>query len=263
MNLGLKNKVALVAGGSMGLGLAVTMEMAREGAKVAICALDDPSLPEAEELIRRETGAEVIAVAADVSDPLQAAQFVRKAMAHYGTVDILVNNAGGPPSVGFLDIDDDMWAAGFRLNLLSTIVMTREVVPVMKEKRWGRIINMTSISVKQPIDGLILSNTIRSGVIGLAKTLSNELAPFNVTVNSVCPGYTLTERVRSLARTVAGKEKTTPEAVIKRWESTIPMGRLGTPEEFGALVTFLASEQAGYITGAAIQIDGGWYKGVM
>ncbi|MCK9195698.1 MAG: SDR family oxidoreductase [Syntrophales bacterium] len=263
MNLGLKNKVALVAGGSMGLGLAVTMEMAREGAKMAICALDDPSLPDAEELIRRETGAEVIAVAADVSDPLQAARFVRKAMAHYGTVDILVNNAGGPPSVGFMDIDDDMWASGFRLNLLSTIVMTREVVPVMKEKRWGRIINMTSISVKQPIDGLILSNTIRSGVIGLAKTLSNELAPFNITVNSVCPGYTLTERVRSLARTVAEKEKTNPEAVIKRWESTIPMGRLGRPEEFAALVTFLASEQAGYITGAAIQIDGGWYKGVM
>ncbi len=141
--------------------------------------------------------------------------------------------------------------------------MTREVVPVLKEKRWGRIINMTSISVKQPIDGRILSNTIRSGVIGLAKTLSNELAPFNVTVNSVCPGYTLTERVRSLARTVAAKEKTTPEAVIKRWEATIPMGRLGTPAEFAALVTFLASERAGYITGAAIQIDGGWYKGVM
>jgi 3-oxoacyl-[acyl-carrier protein] reductase len=133
----------------------------------------------------------------------------------------------------------------------------------MKEKRWGRIINMTSISVKQPIDGLILSNTIRSGVIGLAKSLSNELAPFNVTVNSVCPGYTLTERVRSLSRTVAEKTGTTPEAVIAKWEADIPMKRLGTPEEFAALVAFLASESAGYITGAAIQIDGGWYKGVM
>jgi len=263
MDLGIKNKVALVAGGSMGLGRAVALEMAREGAKVAICALDDPSLPATEKFLREETGAEVLAVAADVSDPLQATQFVRKALAHFGTVDILVNNAGGPPSVGFLEIDDAMWTSGFRLNLLSTIVMTREVVPVMKEKRWGRIINMTSISVKQPIDGLILSNTIRSGVIGLAKTLSNELAPFNVTVNSVCPGYTLTDRVRNLAKTVAEKEKVAPEAVIKRWEATIPMGRLGTPEEFAALVTFLASEQAGYITGAAIQIDGGWYKGIM
>ncbi len=263
MDLGIKNKVALVAGGSMGLGRAVALEMAREGAKVAICALDDPSLPATEKFLREETRAEVLAVAADVSDPLQATQFVRKALAHFGTVDILVNNAGGPPSVGFLEIDDVMWTNGFRLNLLSTIVMTREVVPVMKEKRWGRIINMTSISVKQPIDGLILSNTIRSGVIGLAKTLSNELAPFNVTVNSVCPGYTLTDRVRNLAKTVAEKEKVAPEAVIKRWEATIPMGRLGTPEEFAALVTFLASEQAGYITGAAIQIDGGWYKGIM
>jgi len=243
MDLGLKNKVALVAGGSMGLGRAVALAMAREGARVAICALDDPSLPAAEKLLREETGAEVLAVAADVSDPLQATQFVRKAQAHFGTVDILVNNAGGPPAMNFLEIDDDMWSSGFRLNLLSTIVMTREVVPVMKEKRWGRIINMTSISVKQPIDGLILSNTIRSGVIGLAKSLANELAPFNVTVNSVCPGYTLTDRVRNLAKTVAEKEKTTPEAVIKRWEATIPMGRLGTPEEFAALVTFLASEQ--------------------
>ncbi|HQJ31628.1 MAG TPA: SDR family NAD(P)-dependent oxidoreductase, partial [Syntrophales bacterium] len=161
MDLGLKNKVALVAGGSMGLGRAVALAMAREGARVAICALDDPSLPAAEKLLREETGAEVLAVAADVSDPLQATQFVRKAQAHFGTVDILVNNAGGPPAMNFLEIDDDMWSSGFRLNLLSTIVMTREVVPVMKEKRWGRIINMTSISVKQPIDGLILSNTIR------------------------------------------------------------------------------------------------------
>jgi len=263
MDLGLKNKVALVAGGSMGLGRAVALEMAREGAKVAICALDDPSLPAAEKLIRGETGAEVLAVAADVSDPLQATQFVRKARTHFGTVDILVNNAGGPPAMNFLEIDDTMWTNGFRLNLLSTIVMTREVVPVMKEKRWGRIINMTSIAVKQPIDGLILSNTVRSGVIGLAKTLSTELAPFNVTVNSVCPGYTLTDRVRNLAKVVGEKEKVAPEAVIKRWEATIPMGRLGTPEEFAALVTFLASEQAGYITGAAIQIDGGWYRGVM
>lgn len=133
----------------------------------------------------------------------------------------------------------------------------------MMEKRWGRIINMTSIAVKQPIDGLILSNTVRSGVIGLAKTLSNELAPFNITVNNVCPGYTMTDRVRTLAIATAEKEGTTPEAVIKRWESSIPMGRLGTAEEFAGLVTFLASNQAGYITGASIQIDGGYYRGIL
>ncbi|SHF65938.1 3-oxoacyl-[acyl-carrier protein] reductase [Desulfacinum infernum DSM 9756] len=263
MDLGLKGKVAFVAGASQGLGKAVAMELCREGARVAICGLDDPELPKAVEEIRKATGAEVIGVPADVTDSDQAKGFVRKGLEHFGTVDILVNNAGGPPSRTFLEVDDDMWYFGIRLNLMSTILMTREAVPVMMEKKWGRIINMTSISVKQPIDGLILSNTVRSGVVGLAKTLSNELAPYNITVNNVCPGYTMTERVRSLAVATAEKEGTTPEQIIARWQSTIPMGRLGTPEEFAALVTFLASERAGYITGASIQIDGGWYKGVM
>lgn len=263
MDLGLKGKVAFIAGGSQGLGKAVAMEMGREGARLAICALDDPELPKAVEEIKSKTGAEIIGIPADVSIPEEARNFIRKALEYYETVDILVNNAGGPPSKTFLEIDDDLWFYGFRLNLLSTIVMTGEVVPIMKEKRWGRIINMTSISVKQPIDGLILSNTIRSGVVGFAKSLSNELAPYNVTVNNVCPGYTLTDRVRNLAKVTAEKEGVTPEEIIRRWESQIPMGRLGTPEEFAALVTFLASERAGYITGASIHIDGGWYKGVM
>ncbi len=263
MDLGLKNKVALIAGGSMGLGLAVAKTLSREGARIAICALDDPYLPKAREEIIKETGGEVIAIPADVTDAKQAKQFVRGSMECYGTLDILVNNAGGPPSKPFFDIDDDLWEYGFRLNLLSTILMTREAVPVMKAKRWGRIINMTSISVKQPIDGLILSNTIRSGVIGFAKSLSNELAPFNITVNSVCPGYTMTERVREVSKAVAAREGTTPEAIVKRWESEIPMGRLGKPEELAGLVAFLSSEIAGFITGAAIQIDGGYYKGIM
>lgn len=263
MDFGLQGKVALVAGGSMGLGKAVATELAREGARISICALDDPNLPQAKEDIERETGGEVLAVPADLTNMDDARGFIRASADHYGTVDILVNNAGGPPSVPLLDIDDDLWHFGFKLNLMSTIAMTTEVVPIMKEKKWGRIINMTSISVKQPIDGLILSNTIRSGVIGFAKTLSTELAPYNVTVNSVCPGYTLTDRVRNLSKVVAERENTTPEEIVKRWESTIPMGRLGTPEEFAALVTFLASNRSGYITGAAIQIDGGWYRGVM
>lgn len=263
MDLGLKNKVALVAGGSMGLGLAVAKTLSKEGAHIAICALDDPHLLQAKEEIIKETGGEVIAVPADVSDAEQAKAFIRTAMDHYGTLDILVNNAGGPPSKPFFDIDDNLWEFGFRLNLLSTILMTREAVPVMKAKRWGRIINMTSISVKQPIDGLILSNTIRSGVIGFAKSLSNELAQFNITVNSVCPGYTMTERVRQVSEAVAARESTTPEMVIKKWEAEIPMGRLGKPEELAGLVAFLSSEIAGFITGAAIQIDGGYYKGIM
>ncbi|HPL64067.1 MAG TPA: SDR family oxidoreductase [Syntrophales bacterium] len=263
MDLGLKDRVALVAGGSLGLGRAVALQLSREGAKVAICGLDDPSLPAAAELIRKETGNPVFSIPADVTNIEQARGFVRSSIEHFGTIDILVNNAGGPPSAGFLEIDDDLWHFGFRLNLMSTIVMTREAVPIMKEKKWGRIINMTSISVKQPIDGLILSNTIRAGVIGFAKSLSNELAPFRVTVNNVCPGYTLTDRVRNLAKTVAAKQNKKPEEIIAGWEAEIPMKRLGTPEEFASLVAFLASEQAGYITGAAVQIDGGWYKGVM
>ncbi len=263
MDLGLQGKVAFVAGGSQGLGKAVATQLGREGVKVAICALDDPELPKAVEAIKADTGTEVIGIPADLTDADQARNFIRRALEHFATVDIMVNNAGGPPNKTFLEIDDEMWEFGFRLNLMSTIIMTREVVPVMMEKRWGRIINMTSISVKQPIDGLILSNTVRSGVVGLAKTLSNELAPYNITVNNVCPGYTMTERVRKLAIDVAGKENTTPEEIIKRWESSIPMGRLGTPEDFGALVTYLASQQAGYITGASVQIDGGYYKGIM
>jgi len=230
---------------------------------VAICGLDDKSLPAAKEEISAKSASEVFAIAADLTDAVQAANSIRKTINRLGSVDILINNAGGPPGASFLEIDDQLWEYGFRLNLLSTIIMTREALPLMKQKCWGRIINMTSISVKQPIDGLILSNTIRSGVIGLAKTLSTELAPFNITVNNVCPGYTLTDRVSTLAQTMAQKEGTTAEAIIKKWTATIPMGRLGTPEEFAALVTFLASERSSYITGAAIQIDGGWYRGIM
>lgn len=263
MDLGLKGKVAFVAGGSQGLGKAVAMELCREGARVAICALDDPELPKAVEEVRQTTAGEIIGIPADLSDAEQARGFIRKGLEYFGSVDILVNNAGGPPDRTFLEVDDDQWNLGIRLNLMSTIIMTREVVPILMEKRWGRIINMTSISVKQPIDGLILSNTVRSGVIGFAKTLSNELAKYNVTVNNVCPGYTMTERVRKLAIDVAQKRGSTPEAVVKGWESLIPMGRLGTPEEFAALVTFLASERSGFITGASIQIDGGYYKGIM
>jgi 3-oxoacyl-[acyl-carrier protein] reductase len=263
MDLGLKGKVALVSGGSQGLGKAVAKEFSAEGARVSICGLNDGYLFPAAEEIKDETGGEVVAFPADLTKARNAREFVQKSVAHYGTVDILFNNSGGPPSLPLDQIDDDLWQFGFQLNLMSTIAMTTEVIPIMKQKRWGRIINSTSISVKQPIDGLILSNTIRAGVIGFAKTLSTELAPYRVTVNSVCPGYTLTDRVRSLSKVIAEREHTNPEKVIERWEAAIPAGRLGTSEEFAALVAFLASDRAGYITGAAIQIDGGWYKGVM
>ena len=263
MDLGLKDKVAFIAGASKGLGKAVATELSKEGARVAICAREHPELPQAVEEIRSLTGGEVIGIPTDLTVTAQAKDFIRKGLEHFGTVDILVNNAGGPPDRKFLEIDEDLWDAAFRLTLLSAITMTREAVPVMIEKRWGRIINLTSVSVKQPIEGLILSNTIRIGVVGLAKTLSQELAPGNITVNNVCPAYTMTERVRKLSAEIAEKQGTTAEAIIDKWESQIAMRRLGKPEEIAALVAFLASERAGFITGDTIQIDGGWYKGVM
>ncbi len=263
MDLGLKDKVAFVAGASKGLGKAVAIELSKEGAKVAICARERPALPRAVEEIRSLTGGEVIGIPADLTVSEQARGFIRGGLEHFGTVDILVNNAGGPPNRTFLEIDEDLWNFAYRLNLLSTITMTREAVPVMMQKRWGRIINLTSVAVKQPIEGLILSNTIRIGVAGLAKTLSNEFAPYNITVNNVCPGYTMTERVRELSEEVARKQGVSPEEVIDSWESQVALKRMGKPEEIAALVTFLASERAGFITGDSIQIDGGWFKGVM
>lgn len=263
MDLGLKDKVAFVAGASKGIGKAVAIELGREGAKVAICAREHPELPGAVEEIRSLTGCEVIGIPADLSTSEQARDFIRKGLNHFGTVDILVNNAGGPPDKKFLEIDEDLWISAFRLNLISAVTMIREAVPVMMDKRWGRIINLSSVSVKQPIEGLILSNTIRIGVVGLAKTLSNELAPYNITVNSICPGYTMTERVRRLSAEVAVRKGVSAEEIISGWESQIAMGRMGKPEEIAALAAFLASERAGFITGDSIQIDGGWYKGVM
>jgi 3-oxoacyl-[acyl-carrier protein] reductase len=263
MDFGLKDKVAFVAGASQGIGKATAIELSKEGAKVALCALDDPELPKAVEEIRSITGNEVIGIPANLTVTEDARNFIRKGLEYFGTVDILVNNSGGPPDRKFLEIDEELWKFGFRLNLLSTITMTREAVPVMMEKRWGRIINMTSVSVKQPIEGLILSNTMRIGVVGLAKTLSNELAPYNITVNNVCPAYIATERVRKLSLDVAEKQGATPEEIIRKWESQMPIGRMGKPDEVAALIAFLASERAGFITGDSIQIDGGYYKGVM
>jgi 3-oxoacyl-[acyl-carrier protein] reductase len=210
VDLGLKDKVAFVAGASKEPGKAVAIELSKEGAKVAICARERPELPKAVEEIRSLTGGEVIGITADLSISEQARAFIRKGLEHFRTVDILVNNAGSPPDRKFLDIDEDLWNSAFRLTLLSAITMTREAVPAMIEKRGGRIINLTSDAVKQPIDGLILSNTIRIGIVGLAKTLSNELAPYNITVNNICPAYTITERVRKLSAEIAGKKALRP-----------------------------------------------------
>lgn len=263
MDLKLDGKVAFVGGASKGLGRAAAAALANEGAKVVISARNRETLQATADSISRETGNEVMAAPADLSRPDQVRAAVKAVLDDFGRVDILVNNAGGPPVGAFMEFTDEAWEAAFRLNLMSAVTLAREVLPGMKDQRWGRIINLTSIAVKQPLDGLILSNSIRAGVHGWAKSLSNELAPLGVTVNNVLPGYTLTDRVRSLARTQAEKEGAKVNEMLARMEEAIPMKRLGRPEDVGDLVAFLASEQAGYITGASIQIDGGFYAGLM
>ncbi len=184
-------------------------------------------------------------------------------MERFGALDILVNNAGGPPAGLVEDFGPDDYRDAVELNLLSTITLCYEVLPIMKRQEWGRIVNVTSVSAKQPINNLILSNTARAGVLGFSKSLSEQLAPLGITVNSVCPGYTRTERVEELAKSFEQSGKGSVSDFYKKIESAIPIGRLAEPEEFAKAVAFLASDAAGYITGTALQIDGGFVKGIL
>ena len=241
MDLGLKDRVAVVAAASKGLGKAVALALAAEGAKLAICSRGQ------DELLRTagEIGPEVLAKAVDVTQEAQVGEFVDAVLRKFGRVDICVTNAGGPPAKKFADTRVEDWRSAIDLNFMSTLYFARAVLPHMREQRWGRLIAISSVAVLQPVDGLILSNAARSAVRGLVKSLSNEYAPYNVLVNNVCPGYTATERLKKL--------EVHPEAQI-------PLGRVGTPEEFANLVAFLASERASYITGVSIPVDGGWTK---
>ena len=263
MDLGLKGKAALVCGASSGLGKAVAMGLAREGARVAVCARTEEKLTRAAEQIRRETGAEVVAATADVSVPAEVKKLLQKTVSQFGKLDILVANAGGPPFGYFLDLPEESWQQALNLNLLSTLHLCREAVPHMKAGGGGRIINITSFAAKQPQDGLILSNMARAGVLGLAKSLANELAPHNILVNTVCPGAIETERHFALAERRAAKEGVPVEEILETRAKEIPLGRAGKPEEFADLVVFLASERASYITGTAIQIDGGVIRSLL
>jgi 3-oxoacyl-[acyl-carrier protein] reductase len=263
MDLGLRGKVAVVAASSKGLGRAVAEELAAEGADLVICARGQQALEEAADSIRQRAAVKVVDVAADVSDPEDAARVVKVALEEFGRVDILVTNSGGPPSGSFETLTSDMWEAATRLLLKSAVELTRAVLPGMKERRWGRILNVTSIAAKQPIEGLMLSNSLRAAVIGFARTLATEVAPFGVTVNNLLPGYTRTDRVQELARAASGKAGTSDTDIVSKWEKEIPMGRLGEPREFAALAAFLASERASYITGSSIAVDGGWIRSLL
>jgi 3-oxoacyl-[acyl-carrier protein] reductase len=262
MDLGLTGKVALVAASSKGLGRAVADELATEGAALVLCARGATDLDRAANELRAR-GAQVEHLAVDLTAEGGARRVVDAAFQRFGRIDILVTNAGGPPPGPFEAHSLNTWRDAVRLTLETVIELTQHVLPGMKERRWGRIINITSIAVKQPVDNLILSNSIRAAVTGMARTLANEVAPFGITVNNVLPGYTRTERVGELARSIATRDGITELDVVKRWESEIPMRRLGEPREFAALIAFLASDRASFITGTSITVDGGWVKSLL
>jgi 3-oxoacyl-[acyl-carrier protein] reductase len=263
MELGLEGKTALVAASSRGLGRAVADELAREGANLLICARTVAPLEEAGQWIHDATGAEVVAVPADLSNPEDIDRLMETAESDFDGIDILVTNTGGPPPGPFESHTAEAWSAAVEQNLNSVLNLTRGVLPGMKKAGWGRIINITSVAVKQPIDGLILSNAVRAAVTGFARTLANELAPLGITVNNVMPGFTRTERLDGLAESISESQGITVEEAFARWEAQSPMGRIGEPKEFAALVAFLASERASYITGTSIPVDGGFIQALI
>ena len=257
MDLGLAGKVALVAAASKGLGKASALALAREGARVAICARTTADLEAAAAEIRAETGAEVLAVPADLSTAAGISGVVAATAGRFGGIDVLVNNSGGPPRGGFADLTDDDWRQAFEVVTLNFVRFVREVAPYMRRQRWGRIVSIQSSTVKQPVGGLDLSNGTRPGVAGLMKAITPELARDGITINLVLPGSFLTDRILG----PAGADRQAVVAERQAWAaSVIPVGRLGEPIELGNLVAFLASERASYITGAVYQVDGGSIK---
>jgi len=262
MDLGLKDKIGIVAAASRGLGEAVAKRLAQEGMKLAICARGEERLKRTAEEIRSATGAEVLPIRADVTQAEEIKRLVEEAVGRFGGLDVLVTNAGGPPPGRFFDFDDTAWEEAFRLTLMSAVRLCREAIPHMQKRGGGRIICLTSVSVKQPLENLLLSNSLRLAVVGLAKSLANELASQAITVNCVCPGPIATERLEQLIEAQAQRQGLSLEEARRSWTRDIPMGRLGQPEELADLVAFLASENARFITGTAIQVDGGMVKGI-
>lgn len=263
MDLGIEGRVALVAASSRGLGRAAAEELAAAGARLVVCARGEEALERAASEMEEAHGVEVEAVPCDLATADGVRTVTDAALKRFGRVDILFNNAGGPPAGTFLEHEVERWREAFALNLESAVRLIRAVLPGMQEQGWGRIVNCTSVAVKQPVDGLILSNSIRAAVTGMARTLANEVAADGITVNNVMPGFTRTERLVDLARRNAETAGTSVEEAYEAWNGEIPMGRLGEPREFAALVAFLCSERASYITGASIPVDGGWIRGLL
>lgn len=262
MDLGLAGRVALVCGSTKGLGRAVAKALALEGARVAVNGRHDDSVGRAAQQLAAETRQDVVPFAADVAVPAQAEALVERVHRELGRLDVLFCNASGPPAAPFSHQTAEAFQHALGLNLLSTIHLARAAVPIMRTAQWGRIVCLASIAAKQPLPGLILSTTARAGVLGFAKALADEVAPEGITVNVVCPGFIVTERIAELAETRASRERRTPQDVMKEMVQGIPLGRMGRTDELGAVVAFLASERASYITGAVLQVDGGFIRSI-
>jgi 3-oxoacyl-[acyl-carrier protein] reductase len=262
MNLNLTNRVAAVAASSAGLGYASALTLAQEGCRVALCARRPEKLEAAAQSIREQTGVDVLTLPLDVSHKDAPARFIQATVDHFGQLDIAIANAGGPPSGTFATLTDEQWELALQQNLMSAVRLFRAALPHVQASDQGRLIALTSISAKQPLDGLLLSNAARAGVHGMVKTLSREIAPTGVTVNIVAPGITRTDRITELAEQSAAREGISVEEAYARRAASVPMGRLGDPMEFGAAVTFLCSKQAAFISGVALPVDGGFLAGL-
>ncbi len=262
MDLGLREKVAIVGGSSRGLGRACAEALAREGARVVICSRGKLSLAAAADEISAATGAEVVPIVCDQMQASEIDRLVSETLARFGRIDVLVNNTGGPVPGLFLDHDDNAWRAAFDGLLLSVVRLCRAVIPTMRARGWGRIVNNTSFTVKEPADRLVLSNSLRAAVVALSKTLSREVAANGITVNCVCPGAFDTERLHAIFEEQAVASGRTADEVRVEWETRIPIGRISRPDELAALVSFLASESAASITGGCFPIEGGMLRGL-
>jgi 3-oxoacyl-[acyl-carrier protein] reductase len=261
VELGLSGKTAIVCGASRGMGKAIAKKLAEEGANVVIVARNRKDLLSAAKEI--SSAGEVLVVAADLSSASVIPGIVKQAVKKFGAVHILINNAGGPPPGTFNDVTDKDWEKTFQQNLKSAILMTRQVVPLMKKAKFGRILNIASQVVKEPPPGMVLSNTLRAGVVAFAKSISHELAPFNITVNTLLPGPVLTDRLQFLVKQRAKKEGKSVNAVIQSIAQSVPVKRIGSPEEFANVAVFLVSEAASYVTGTTLAVDGGITKSLM
>jgi 3-oxoacyl-[acyl-carrier protein] reductase len=262
MDTGLHNRVALVAASSQGLARSTAEAFAAEGCRLALCARNEQRIQEVADCIRHKYRVEVLAKRVDVSDFDAVHRFVSEVADHFGQLEVCVTNAGGPPAKGFLATTMDDWLAASTLNLLSTVAFAHAVIPHMQKRHWGRFITITSVSVRQPVPDLVLSNSIRAGVVGLLKSLSNEFGKDGILFNNVGPGFTATDRLKELAEARSKATGKTQQEIFDAWASESALGRIGEPEEVANAIVWLASDRASYITGQTLLVDGGTYRGL-